>query len=118
MNRVETVKNIINKIQNKWSELQKDFYICYSVKELAYKIAYDLLEEYYGQKNINEIEIYYKKMKDKTKIAICFEQEICLIIDIWFSVGLFEDCGLHCGNATIVGKLPQGYKEFEDSEEE
>ena len=39
MNRVEKAKEIINIISNKWKELAEQFYVCYSVKELAYTTA-------------------------------------------------------------------------------
>ena len=111
VNRVEIAKQIINKIQPKWLELQKDFYICYSVKELAYKVAYDLLEEYFGECNNA---IFAKKEKNKWKIAIYFEQEIYFVFDIWSATGTFGDSGLHIGNGEMFGKLPQGYGDIED----
>ena len=51
--------NVIKKINDKWLELQEDFYICYSVKELAYKVAYDILTEYYGDYS-GYMQIYYR----------------------------------------------------------
>ena len=51
--------NVIKKINDKWLELQEDFYICYSVKELAYKVAYDILNEYYGDYS-GYMQIYYR----------------------------------------------------------
>lgn len=119
VNRVEIVKDIIGKIQSKWTELQKDFYICYSVKELAYKISYELLEQYYEECNNA---IFCKKIKDKFKIAIYFEQNIYFIFDIYWATGMFGDSGLHISNGQIYGELPKGYEDIEyvleDNEEE
>lgn len=114
MNRIEKVKEIISIINNKWLELQKDFYVCYSVKELAYKVASEIYQEYYGDM-IEDISgtIFCKKAKDKWKIAIQFEQEIYFIFDIYWATGMFGDTGLHINNGEMYGKLPNGYEDIE-----
>ena len=106
-NRIKKAIDIQEKVQKRWTELQKDFYVCYTVKELAYKIGTDLLCEYY--KNCEEVELYCKKSKNKWKIALLFEDNIYLLFDIWWATGAFGDCGLHCGNAVMNGKLPEGF---------
>lgn len=115
MDRVEKVKEIINIISNKWKELTEQFYVCYSVKELAYTTASKIFQEYYSDK-IEDIytTIYCKKIKDKWKIAIPFEQDIYFIFDIWWATGMFGDSGLHIGNGEIFGELPNGYKDIEE----
>lgn len=110
VDRIEKAKEINKVIRNKWQKLQDNFYICYSVKELAYKISYDLLEEYFGECNNA---IFCKKEKDEWKIAIYFEQDIYLIFDIWWATGMFGDSGLHIGNAMITDFLPKGYEDIE-----
>lgn len=110
-NRVKIAIEMQEKLEKKWGKLQEDFYIGYSVNELAYKIAYELLQEFYG--NVEYVEIYRKKHKDIYKIAIHFEDDVFFVVDIWWRTGYLGDCGLHCGNATIIGKLPKGYEEIE-----
>lgn len=114
MERVGKAKEIINIISNRWKELQDIFYVCYSVKELAYKTAYKIYQEYYCD-NIEEIytTIYCKQLKNKWKIAIPFEQDIYFIFDIWWATGMFGDTGLHIGNGEIFGALPKGYEDIE-----
>lgn len=118
-NRIKKAINIQEKVQNRWTELQKDFYICYTVKELAYRVGGELINEYYGDDR--EIELYCKFVGEKWKIALLFEDDIYLVFDIWWATGAFGDCGLHCGNAVMNGKLPEGFayidEVLEDMEE-
>ena len=86
-------------------------YICYSVKELAYKISYDLLEEYFGECNN---EIFCRIKKDKFEIAIYFEQDIFFIFDIYWKTGAFGDTSLICDNGRIEGKFPEGFQDIEE----
>lgn len=111
-NKNEIAKNIIGKINDKWLELQKDFYICYSVKELAYKVAYDLLDEYY--KDGSNCAILCKKWGNKWKVAIYFEQNVYLIFDIWWTTGFCGDTGLHIGNGKLHIGEPKGYEYIEN----
>lgn len=115
MERVEKVKEIINIINNRWKELAEQFYVCYSVKELAYRTANKIYQEYYGDK-IEDIytTIYCKQLKNKWKIAIPFEYNIYFIFDIYWATGMFGDCGLHIANGEIFGALPKGYEDIED----
>ena len=115
MNRVEKVKEIKSTISDKWQELAKQFYVCYSVKELAYKTASKIYQEYYSDK-VEEIytTIYCKRLKNKWKIAIPFEYDIYFIFDIYWETGMFGDTGLHIGNGEIFGTLPKGYKDIDD----
>lgn len=114
MNRVEKVKEIIDVLNYRWQELARQFYICYSVKELAYRMASKIYQEYYSDK-IEDIytTIYCKKIKDKWKIAIPFEYDIYFIFDIYWATGMFGDTGLHIGNGEIFGALPKGYEDIE-----
>ena len=121
--RIKKAIDIQEKLQEKWYKLQKDFYVCYSVKELAYKIGGELIDEYYG--NCEMAEMYCKVENgkfNKWKIALHFEDDIYFVFDIWWATGAFGDCGLHCGNAIMNGKLPEGYEDIDevlpDDEEE
>ncbi len=111
MDRIPKSFEIINKIRKKWNEQCEQFYICYTVKELAYKITYELFEEYYGKCCNNTI--FCKEIGDKWEIAIHFEQEIYFTFDIWWATGAFGDTGLHCGCGIIEGKLPDGFEDIE-----
>ena len=105
---------IIDSIDNMFDALCCTFYVEYSVKELAYKVAYDLLQEHYGENIEIFPEIYCKKYKDKWKMAILFEEDIYLIFDIWWLTGMFGDVGLKCGNGKMkIGDL-RGYEYIED----
>lgn len=118
-NRAEKVCEIQKKLNNKWADLQKMFYICYSVKEVAYKVAYELLETLYGE---YDNAIFCKAEKDKWTIAIYFEQDIYFYFDIWWKTGMYGDTGLNIGGANIKGKLLEGFEDIdyvlEDFEEE
>ena len=117
MNNEEKIKKqdeIIDSIDNMFDALCSTFYVCYSVKELAYKVAYDLLQEHYGENTEIFPTIYCKRCKDKWKMAILFEEDIYLIFDIWWLTGMFGDCGLKCGNGKMkIGDL-RGYEYIED----
>ena len=123
VNRVEKAQEIIDTINNRWKELAELFYVCYSVKELAYRTASKIYQEYYGD-NIEDIctTIYCKKTKDKFKIAIPFEYDIYFIFDIYWVTSMYGDSGLHISNGQIYGELPKGYEDIEyvleDNEEE
>lgn len=103
---------IIEKIKGVWASLCKDSYICYSVKELAYKIVYDLLNTLYNDYT-EEIPIFYKFFKGNHKIIFEIEKNIYFQFDIYWVTGMFGDSGLHIGNATLTNKLPKGYHDIE-----
>lgn len=105
---------IIDSIDNMFDALCSTFYVCYSVKELAYKVAYDLLQEHYGENEEIYPEIICKKCKNKYKIGILFEEDIYLIFDIWWLTGMFGDFGLKCGNGKIKIGVPKGYEYIDD----
>jgi hypothetical protein len=111
-NRIKKAIDIQEKVQKRWTELQKDFYVCYTVKELAYKIGGELINEYYGDNR--EIELYCKIVDGVAKIALLFENDIYLVFDIWLATGAFGDCGMHCGNAVMNGKFPEGFVYIEE----
>lgn len=113
MNRLEKAREIVETIQDKWNELDR-FYVCYSVKEVAYKVSNNLLSEFYKNFDFETMRLFCKKYKDKFKIAVLFEQEIYFVFDIWWSTGMFGDCGLHIGNAHIMGEKPEGYEDIEE----
>ena len=106
---------IIEKIGNKWKELCKQFYVCYSVKDLAYKISYELLDYVYGECNNA---IFCKKIQDKWSIAIYFEDNIYFTFDIWWQTGLYGDTGLHIGYGVFASELSKDYEDIEDFFEE
>jgi hypothetical protein len=116
----EKCAKIIDKIKEEWNGLAKDFYICYSVKELAYKVCYDL-QEVYNDKAM-DLFIQCKIVNDKFKILFEIENGVYFIFDIWWTKTMYGDSGLHIGNATLNGKCPNGYKDIEvvleDNEEE
>ena len=114
MNRVEKVKEIKDILNYRWQELAEQFYVCYSVKELAYRTAYKIYNENYEDTDDCYTVIYCKQLKNKWKIAIPFEYDIYFIFDIWWETGMFGDCGLHIGNGKIYGALPKGYENIED----
>ncbi len=103
---------IINKINSKWLELQKDFYICYSVKELAYKIAYDILEKL--EINNYSIEIYYRFWNGKHKVMFEIENDIWFMFDIYWVTDMFGDSGLNIGNGKLTNKLKTNYEDIEN----
>ena len=105
--------NVIKKINDKWLELQEDFYICYSVKELAYKVAYDILNEYFGDYS-GYMQIYYRFYKDKHKIIFYIKDNIYMAFDIYWVSGMFGDSGLKIGNGHITNKIKSVYRDIED----
>jgi len=112
------IKTIKEKIIDKWSELSKCSYVCYDVKELAYKVAYDIADVL----NIKEdITIYYRFSKDKHKIAILVgkdydsKKDVYFRFDIWWETSWFTgDTALLIGNANLTTKELKGYKYIED----
>lgn len=109
---VNRQNEIINKINNKWLELQKDFYVCYSVKELAYKIAYEILEEL--KINNYSIEIYYRLWNVKHKIMFEIENDVWFMFDIYWVTGMYGDSGLSIGNGKLTNKLNTNYEDIEN----
>ena len=105
-------KEIIEILNNYWRELQKDFYVCYSVKELAYEITSRIIHKL-GKTAIDFI-IYYKFVKDRHKIIFILEDNIFFQFDIWWATSMFGDCGLKVGNGKIRNKIPNYYKDIED----
>lgn len=106
---VSKSKEIINKINDKWIELQKNNYICYSVKELAYKVNYDLLD-ILGN---NSMDVYplYKLYGDKHKIIFEIDNDIFFAFDIWWEKNfLTNECWSKVGNGKLLKGIPKGYK--------
>ena len=102
---------IVSKLSNKWQELCKQFYVCYSVEDLAYKISYELLEEFYGECNNA---IFCKCEGGKWNIAIYFEQEIYFTFDIWWQTRFYGDTGLHIGNGIMKYSLEKNYTDIQE----
>jgi hypothetical protein len=109
---VKLAKGVREKIQDRWHELAKDFYLCYSVKELAYKVAYDLLEEY-SDKPIDYLGIDYKFWNGKHKIIFQIEENVLFCFDIWWTKSMYGDTGLLIGNGTFRYVEPKGYQDIE-----
>ena len=114
---------IVNKINEQWNKMCTDFYVCYSVKELAYTIAEkitDLLEKDYDYMGID-----YKYDTKTEKHKIIFEIDnymleekeihIYFTCDIWWVTGMFGDSGLKIGNGKIATRIPQGYEDIESA---
>lgn len=112
------IKTIKEKIINKWNELSKCSYVCYDVKELAYKIAYDIADVL----NIkDDITIYYRFTKDKHKIAFLVgkdyesKKDVYFKCDIWWETSwVTGDTALLIGNANLTTKELKEYKYIED----
>lgn len=80
------IQKIYSKINDTYKEFSKGFYQSYTIKELANKVAYDLLKLY--RKDYLDFPILYKRSGDKYKIAIAFEEaedEDDLSTLIWFA---------------------------------
>lgn len=104
-------KEIIEILNDYWQELQKDFYVCYSVKELAYEIVSRIIHKL-GQTAIDFI-IYYKFYNGKHKIIFILEDNIFFQFDIWWVTGMFGDSGLKIGNGKLTNKIPKGYEDID-----
>ena len=121
------IKEIPKQLNDKWLELQKDFYVCYGVKELAYKVGYDLRDKIYELNNIIKLKnddytIYHRFYNNKHKIMFPllivkdkFNKDRVLYIcyDIYWATGVFGDCGLHITNGKLKTRVPQGYQDIE-----
>lgn len=104
-------KEDISRLNEKWQELASKFYVCYSVKELAYTIAWEIrttLNTDYCEDNF----VDYKYWDGKHKIAFEIENGLYFTFDIYFVCGMFGDCGLNIGNAKTTKDL-KGYKDIE-----
>lgn len=117
------LKEIGMKLNEVWHEVQNDRYMCYTIKELAYNIAYKIGSEL---DNSFETTIYYKHYDNKHKIRFAltklYGQTVYMGFDIIETTGMFGDYMMHIRNGKITGKLPKGYQDieevFEDEEEE
>ena len=121
MSWLERANIVQDKISKKWRELAKDSYICYSMWEVGYKVAYDILESIYGENQIIDVQIYYRKMKDRFKMAFYIEDDITLTFDAYWVTGMYGDSSIQIGNGKIgkeLSKLYEIYEEDLESEEE
>ena len=109
---VERQKEIIEILNDYWENLSKDFYICYSVKELAYEIASRIIHKL-GQTAIDFI-IYYRFLNNKHKIIFMLEDNIFFQFDIYWVTGMFGDTGLKISNGKLTNKIPNCYEDIED----
>ncbi len=113
--KIQTMKE---KIIDKWNELSKCSYVCYDVKELAYKVAYDIADVL----NIkNDIIICYRFIKDKHKIAFLVgkdyesKKDVYFRFDIWWDTSwVTGDTALLIGNANLTTKELKEYEYIED----
>lgn len=112
------IKQIIQKIIEQWRNLQKDFYICYSVKELAYKVVFDIDNAYHNGNCDYDIVVYYRYYNGKHKVIYEIEEGIFFGFDIWWTTTMYGDCGLHIGNAKVTRKIPKLYEDIEIAIEE
>jgi hypothetical protein len=117
-------ENEIVKVLNEtWLELQDNRFMCYTIKELAYEIAYRIgakLEDNF------ETTIMYRYYNGKNKIIFPLTEinnkTIFFAFDIIISTGMFGDVVEFVRNGKLTYKLPKTYKYiddvFEDEEEE
>lgn len=113
-------KQLLEKANENWGELQKQFYLCYSVGELASDTIYKLFD-----KDIwNDIASYYRVINERFKILCELEENVYFQFDIYWETGFLGDCGLHIDNGKfkLMNKVPKGWKDIwellEDDEEE
>ena len=112
----EKLEMVADKIQEKWGDLSKNFYMCYNVYELAYKVVADLQEAYDGT-IIDCPIIYQKKYEEVFKFCFEIDDSIFITFNVLWVTGMYGDTGLKVNNARIKGKLPMGYKEIDLVEE-
>lgn len=113
--KIETIKE---KIVSKWNKLVSCSYVCYDVKELAYKIAYEIADVL----NIkDDIMIYYRFSKDKHKIAFLVGKDVNSKADVYFKFDIWwdtswvtGDTALLIGNAKLTTKELKEYEDIED----
>lgn len=117
-------ENEIVKVLNEtWLDLQDNRFMCYTIKELAYEIAYRIgakLEDNF------ETTIMYRYYNGKNKIIFPLtkinNKTLFFAFDIIISTGMFGDVVEFVRNGKLTYKLPKTYKYiddvFEDEEEE
>ena len=121
--KIQDIKDIKDKLQTKWSEIARQSYICYSVKELAYKVMFDIRNALDTDDYLDDCYIGYKFINGKHKV-ICQIDEVRMpamitkplyfTCDIYWNTGLFGDSVLLVGNGKLSTKVPQGYQDIED----
>ena len=117
------VLSIFKQINPTYRQLSSEFYVGYSVKQLADKVAYDLLKIY--RSDYLDFPILYKKIGNKHKIAIGFEDDnndlskvIWLSFDIVPTINIIGDNGLTIEHGQIHTGEIKGYIFINDIEEE
>lgn len=138
MTKEQKIDTLINDIKNakekanyymelanqKWRQLTKDFYMCYTVGELANDTIYKL----FNKNILYEIPAYYKKntrlfkkvngvdTKTTFKILCELENNLFFQFDIYWATGVFGDTGLHIDNGKfrIMKGIPKGWKNIEE----
>ena len=111
---VRKQSEILDKINNKWLELQKNFYICYNVKELAYKVANDILEQI-GRNEDIYLDYKYNNKNGEHIIIFELEENIYLRFSIVWDKGFISgDSGLRIRNGKIIDRVPRGYADIEE----
>ena len=114
---------IVEVLNETWLDLQDNRFMCYTIKELAYEIAYRIgtkLEDNF------ETTIMYRYYNGKNKIIFPLTEinnkTLFFKFDIIISTGMFGDVVEFVRNGKLTYKLPKTYKYiddvFEDEEEE
>lgn len=114
---------IVEILNETWLDLQDNRFMCYTIKELAYEIAYRIgtkLEDNF------ETTIMYRYYNGKNKIIFPLtkinNKTLFFAFDIIISTGMFGDVVEFVRNGKLTYKLPKTYKYiddvFEDEEEE
>ena len=114
---------IVEILNETWLDLQDNRFMCYTIKELAYEIAYRIgtkLEDNF------ETTIMYRYYNGKNKIIFPLTEinnkTLFFTFDIIISTGMFGDVVEFVRNGKLTYKLPKTYKYiddvFEDEEEE
>lgn len=108
----EKIQKIYDTINDTYNEISKGFYQLYTFRQLANKVAYDLLKLY--RKDYLDFPVLYKRSGDKYKIAIAFEEadnEDDLSTLIWFAFDIIpmkDDASGEEGYVIRNGKINTG----------
>lgn len=114
MVNIRKQSEILDKISSKWLDLQKKSYICYNVKELAYKVANDILEQLGRNDNIY-LDYKYNRKNGEHIIIVELEENIYLrFVIVWEKAFISGDSVLRIRNGRITDKIPKDYKNIEE----
>lgn len=110
-NKVDIAKRYMNEVNEKWGNITNNFYVCYSLVELATDTIYKLFEK----DSLNEMRTFYRKNgKQGTKILCELEENVYFQFDIFWVVGLFGDSGFRINNGKfrIFKEVPKGWNDI------